>query len=150
MPRTSYLLNCCVGFAILASLQVLTSWLWIPSVSSSSGIASWSIAWCDSSSSVAQWATLYLWSSTGAAVLYFLLKRKFVLVYSWTIFSFVSFWCLVFTFASPFDRKDSGGGFALLIFFGLMMWSLRRYQSRLIAANHQGEQGGAGNPLPAQ
>lgn len=148
MPRTSYLLNFCTGFAVLVSLQVLTSWLWIPSISS--GDDGWSIAWCDSSSSVSRWATLYLWSSTGVATSYFLLKRKLVSAYLWTIFSFVSFWCLVFSFAPLLDRKDSDGKIALLIFFTLMMWSLRRYQSRLIDANRQGEQGGVDSPLAVQ
>ena len=141
MPRTSYLLNFCAGFTILASLQVWTSWLWIKSIDSSSTVTSWSIAWCDSSSSFVRWASLYLWALSGALVIFYILNRIFISAYSWTIFSFVSFWCLAFTYAPEFDKEESPEVLALLVFTGLMIWSRKRYKKRLHSLKQEGESG---------
>lgn len=143
MPRSPYLLNFCAGFSVLASLQILSSWLWVDLTKSN-----WSIAWCDSTSSLARWIFLYLWALTGVAVAFNTLKRRFIVAYFWTMFSFVSFWFLVFAFAAASHRNDSSGALALLVFLGLMILSLKRYKRRLQISNYDGKRGGGLAALP--
>jgi hypothetical protein len=142
MPRSSYLLNFCSGFAVLCSLQIFTSWIWVDLSDSN-----WDIAWCDSSSSMGRWLVLYSWGITGIFILFNWLKGRLVTTYKWTIVSFVSFWSIVFSLASPSDRSDPSGLFALALFFGCMIWSLQRYKKRQDSINQTGEQDGGLNAL---
>ena len=82
-------------------------------------------------------------------MIFYILKRRFISAYSWTIFAFVSFWSLAFTYAPESNKEVSVEVFALLVFTGLMIWSLKRYKRRLHALKQEGEQDAAGNPLPA-
>ena len=150
MPRTSYLLNFCAAFTVLASLQVWSSSLCVKSIESGATISSWNIAWCDSSSSIVHWAFLYLWSLTGVLVIFYFFKKRITNVYIWTIISFALFWILAFAFAAEIDRRDDSDTLGLLMFFGLMIWSFKRFGKRFSLLNSKGEQVGAGNPLPAE
>ncbi|MGJ8677954.1 MAG: hypothetical protein ACSHX0_10590 [Akkermansiaceae bacterium] len=142
MPRSSYLLNFCSGFAVLCSLQIFTSWIWVDL-----NDANWGIAWCDSSSSMARWLVLYSWAITGIFIVFNWLKGKIATAYKWTIVSFVLFWSIGFSLASLTDRNDPSGLFALAIFFVCMIWSLQRYKKRQASINETREQDGGLNAL---
>jgi len=139
MPRSSYLLNFCSFFAVVASLQVLTSWAWADFDSSN-----WKVAWCDSTAPPAHWVLAYSWAVTGVIVGLHWIKGDRTKAYRWVIISFAMFWIIAMSVASHSDRNDSDA-VGLLVFLGLMIWSFRRFRSRLTET----DQGGAGEPLTA-
>ena len=124
-PRPSYFLTTCGLFAILAAIQVLTSWIWLDF-----GSPDWKVAWCDYASPQVDWFLLYSWSASGIAVAYFLLRGMRLEGYALTILSYAWFWITAFCLNRdhPNWRQDT---ILLLIFGGFMVWSYRRYRNRL-------------------
>lgn len=142
-PRPSYFLTACGLFAILAAIQVLTSWIWLDFSS-----PDWRVAWCDYASPRLDWFLLYSWAASGIAVAYFLLRGMRVEGYALTILSYAWFWITTFFLNRDYPnwRQDT---ILLLIFGGFMVWSYRRYRSRLPPApqieNQLAEQAVSGN-----
>ena len=123
--RPSYLLTTCSVFAIVASIQILTSSFWIGSL----GATEWKIAWCGSSSPMRDWILLYAWSAFGIGIAYFLFTGSRVQQYTLTFLSYVFFWFIAF-YVNPIESDWKEDAFLLAIFGAAMLWSFYRYGRR--------------------
>jgi hypothetical protein len=130
--RPSYLLTACGVFAIIAALQVVTSWIWLDFTSQD-----WKVAWCSHASPLLHWILMYAWATSGLAVAYFLLRGLRLEGYAATIVSYAWFWVTVFCVNR--DHPNWGQDSLILLIFGaFMLWSYRRYQNRLSSTSQMG------------
>jgi hypothetical protein len=127
--RPSYLLTTCGVFAIVATLQILSSPIWISSMDSSE----WRIAWCGSLSPLRDWILLYAWSIFGIGIAYCLFRGLRIQQYALTILSYSCFWLIAF-YVNPIEPDWKEDLFVLAFFGAAMLWSFYRYGRRTALA----------------